>query len=105
MTPRRMLLAGGLAAAALAVSAPAAGAATPPGLPGTVGPGSGTCSGVVVNPGEIRTGDAEHQQCAVLGFIGPSVGQIASVVGPTIISPSFVGTAVVSAGNVVIGVG
>jgi hypothetical protein len=102
MTPRRTLLAGAVAAATLAVTAPSAGAQVPVATPG---PGSGICGGIVSNPGEIRSPDVEHQQCAVLGFIGPAVGQIASVVGPTIITPAFTGTAIAAAGNVVIGAG
>ena len=100
MTPRRTLLAGALVAVALAVTAPSAGAQVPVTTPGA---GSGICAGVVANPGEIRAPDVEHQQCAVLGFIGPAIGQIASVVGPTIISPGYAGTVIVASGNVVAG--
>ena len=38
-----------------------------------------------------------------LSFIGPSVGQVATVMGPTIIGPADVGTVVVSAGDVAAG--
>jgi hypothetical protein len=38
-----------------------------------------------------------------LSFIGPSVGQVAAVMGPTIIGPSDIGTVVVSAGDVAAG--
>ncbi|MDX6644646.1 MAG: hypothetical protein QOK40_373 [Miltoncostaeaceae bacterium] len=38
-----------------------------------------------------------------LTFVGPSVGQVASVIGPTIIGPAFIGSSIVSAGNVGIG--
>jgi DNA polymerase III subunit gamma/tau len=34
-----------------------------------------------------------------LSFIGPAVGQVASVIGPTIIGPAVIGNVVVSAGN------
>jgi hypothetical protein len=46
--------------------------------------------------------DNESQHClgAGLSFTGPAIGQIASVIGPTIISPTVVGASiVVSAGN------
>jgi hypothetical protein len=33
-----------------------------------------------------------------LSFIGPAVGQVASVIGPTIIGPVYIGTSIVSAG-------
>ena len=34
-----------------------------------------------------------------LSFVGPAVGQIATVIGPTIIGPAVIGNVVVSAGN------
>jgi hypothetical protein len=45
------------------------------------------------------------QQClgAGLSFVGPAIGQIATVIGPTIIGPANIGTTVVSAGDVVAG--
>jgi hypothetical protein len=39
----------------------------------------------------------------VLSFIGPSVGEIASVVGPTIIGSTVIGQVNVSAGPVHVG--
>jgi hypothetical protein len=38
-----------------------------------------------------------------LTFVGPSVGQVATVIGPTIIGPAFVDSSIVSAGNVGVG--
>jgi hypothetical protein len=38
-----------------------------------------------------------------LSFVGPSIGQIATVIGPTIIGPAVVGNSIVSAGNVAVG--
>jgi hypothetical protein len=35
-------------------------------------------------------------------FVGPSVGQIATVMGPIIIGPTFIGALGVSAGSVLI---
>jgi hypothetical protein len=41
-----------------------------------------------------------------LSFVGPTIGQIASVIGPTIISPAVVGTSViVAAGSNIVGPG
>jgi hypothetical protein len=46
-----------------------------------------------------------NQQClgAGLSFVGPSIGQIATVIGPTIIGPAVVGTSIQSAGNAAVG--
>jgi hypothetical protein len=38
-----------------------------------------------------------------LTFIGPSIGQISSIVGPTIITPGPVGNVVLAAGNASVG--
>jgi len=130
MPVRKALVAALTATAALAVGVPAASAnaaATPQfsvptglaptafgGFPETpVGgilstpsnTGAGPCGSATGNEGQGRTGGNDYQVCMGTGlsFIGPSVGQIATVVGPTIIGPAFVGTSVVSAGNVAIG--
>ena len=111
---------GALAATAtLAVGAPAAGASTLPSgqlstptafapYPGTpIGaalPG-GACGNAVVGEALGRTGGNDIEACvgAGLSFIGPSIGQIATVIGPTTISPAVVGGSIVSAGNVAVG--
>jgi hypothetical protein len=51
--------------------------------------------------GQGTTGTTEPQVCigSGLSFIGPSVGQVATVIGPTTIGPAQV-NAVVSAGNI-----
>jgi hypothetical protein len=126
MPIRRAFLAAVAATAALVVSAPAAGASTFPGgtIPGLLGgaagaglafPGGGGGASAVAGPcgrpsaGELQggSGTTQNQVCmgAGLSFVGPSVGQIATVIGPTIIGPAFVGASVVSAGNVAIGSG
>lgn len=103
------------ACAALAVGAPGASASTLPlptgvgGLGGLVnlGPGNnpavaGACGTPTGAEGQGGTGGTSAQAClgAGLSFIGPQIGQIASVIGPTIISPGFVGNnIVVSAGD------
>jgi hypothetical protein len=54
-----------------------------------------------------RTGGSDITVCGSgPTFIAPDVGPIATVIGPTIITPAFVGnTVIVSAGNVALGVG
>ncbi|MDQ1514295.1 MAG: hypothetical protein QOE80_125 [Actinomycetota bacterium] len=37
-----------------------------------------------------------------LSFIAPSVGQVATVIGPTVIGPATIGNAISSAGDVVV---
>jgi hypothetical protein len=114
MLMRRTPLAAGLAIAALAVGAPTAGAVT---WPTVAGPPSfsptglslpanaaGPC-GTISNEGVGRASGNEASVCqgAGLAFIGPSVGQVATIMGPTIISPGFVGTVIQGTGNVTVG--
>jgi hypothetical protein len=96
------------ASAASALPAPTAGAANtyPIGVPaalpaGVLADGCGT-SGTV--DGQGRTGGNLTNACTLggLSFVGPSTS-ISNVVGPTIISPVFVGYSVVAGGNVAIG--
>jgi hypothetical protein len=112
MLMRRTPLAVALALAVLAVGAPAAGAATWPGFPAapSIVPGAAGLPGNAVGPcgtvseqSQPASGNAAAVcQGAGLAFIGPSVGQIATVIGPTIISPGFVGTVITTAGSVAI---
>jgi hypothetical protein len=114
MLIRRTPLAAALALVALAVGAPAAGAITWPtfaGVPSTApgglslpGNASGPC-GTISNEGQGRAGGNEASVCqgAGLAFIGPSVGQLATIIGPTIMSPGFVGTVILTTGNVAVG--
>jgi hypothetical protein len=114
MLMRRTAVAVALAAATLAVGVPAAGASTLPasgGLPGIAtsapalpGNVAGPC-GTVSNEGQGRASGNEASVCqgAGLAFIGPSVGQVANIMGPTIISPGFTGTIIQTTGNVAIG--
>lgn len=55
--------------------------------------------------GQGATAGTENKICMGSGlvFIGPSVGQVAALIGPTVIGPAQIGNAVVSAGNVVAG--
>jgi hypothetical protein len=109
------------ATAVLAVGAPAAGAATastypfsvPTAFAGFQGTPIGGLSSPITSPtgacgtttveGQGRTGGSTAQVClgAGLSFIGPS-SSVSTVVGPTIITPAFVGTSIVSGGNVAI---
>jgi hypothetical protein len=117
MLLRRPLIAALAAAAALAVGAPAANASTVPkyhfsvpaayqfSLPVAVAAGTpmGPCAAIGPE-GQLqdRTGGTDIQSCGVLSFVGPS-SSVSTVIGPTIISPSFVGSAIVAGGNVIAG--
>jgi hypothetical protein len=122
MLLRKTLIAAVGASAALAVGAPAAGASTvptyqfsvPSAFAGFQWPSIGALSVPVslpagacvtsTNEGQGRTGGNANQSCvgAGLSFIGPS-SSVSTVIGPTIITASFVGTSIVSGGNVAIG--
>jgi hypothetical protein len=127
ISPPRSLIAALAATATLAAGAPAASASTA--LPGqfsfpaafarfqarplsaasfVAGPSvntAGPCGAATGPHGQGAVGGTSNQVCmgAGLSFIGPSIGQIATVIGPTIISPGFVGNVIVSAGNGSIG--
>jgi hypothetical protein len=102
MPIRRALSTALVVTAALAVGAPTAGAISLPvaGSPVAAGPCATT-----TQDGQGRTGGTATQVCSGGGltFIGPSVGQIATVIGPTILGPGFVANSIVSAGNVAVG--
>ena len=113
MILRRTPVAAALAVAALAVGAPAAGASTWPvsaGLPSIPaalplpGNAAGPC-GTVAQQGQGRVSGNEASVCqgSGLSFVGPSVGQVATVMGPTILSPGYAGTVIVTTGNIAIG--
>jgi hypothetical protein len=107
------------ATAGLALSAPAAGASatTGAGLPWAAGlpagglpglgalPSGGGVCGTQTTEGQGAVAGTESKIClgAGLVFVGPAVGQIATVIGPTIMGPAVIGTSVVSAGNVAAG--
>jgi hypothetical protein len=117
--PKR-LAAAMAAIGALAVVAPGASAATtgspvpaastrfvPVGFTpagNTIAGGFGPCSRPSAE-GMGGTGAADHQVCQLggLSFIGPAVGQVATVIGPTIIGPTANLNVVVSAGAVGVG--
>jgi hypothetical protein len=126
MPTRSAFLAALAVTAAFVVCAPAAGASTfptwtpptawttPTWLNGTAGDGvapvgggavAGPCGRPTAGQGQGGSGTVSTQVCqgAGLTFIGPAIGEIASVVGPTIIGPAFVGNSIVSAGNVAVG--
>jgi hypothetical protein len=117
---------------AIAASAPVAGAALPAGfpMPGFPLPGAtplgglntaayapvglaavgaeafpaGACAHKSVE-GQGATAGTTDQVCNAGGlvYVGPAIGQVATVIGPTIIGPAVVGNLVVSAGNVAAG--
>jgi hypothetical protein len=96
---RRRLLAIGIATGATALAAPVSGASAeivpPVGLPILPAGGAaiggnqiGTAGCVGTNRPSVggNTGSTSAQTCgALLSFTGPQIGQIASVIGPTII--------------------
>ena len=90
---RRRLLAAGIAAAALALAGPVAGAGAQVPLPLPVGSANagnqiGTAGCVGTNRPSLggNNGSTSALTCGTtLSFTGPQIGQIANVVGPTII--------------------
>ena len=78
---------------------PASAQVVEPGVP------VGACSPATVGSPIQSTGGTENQICQGGGlvFVAPAVGQVATVVGPTIIGPSQNGTIFVSPGNVIAG--
>ena len=103
---------------ALAVGVPAASASAaifPFALParaafpaGAAYPGLGTNAtnplspcGIGAAPGESRSSGSNNQACVGAGLVfqGPQIGQIANVVGPTMIGPTVGATVIVTAGN------
>lgn len=105
MLMRRTPLAAALAIAALAVGAPAAGAITWPtfaGLP-PISPVDRSLPGNAAGPCGTVSNEASVSQGAGLAFVGASVGRVTTIMGPTIMSPGFVGTVIQTTGNVAIG--
>jgi hypothetical protein len=73
------------------------------GLPAFGGaPFSPAACGTAAAEGQGAAGVDTHV-CVGAGlvFVGPAIGQIATVIGPTIIGPAVIGTSVISAGNVI----
>jgi hypothetical protein len=105
------LLALSAAMAALAVAAPvsSASAAFPPILvPGGVGQGGQAnapsgCVGANAPSGIGDAGATSNQICgAALVFVGPSIGQVATAIGPTIIGSTVAAPITVSPGPVAV---
>jgi hypothetical protein len=103
-----------VALAALAIGAPAAGANAQVLTPAVQAPvngsaSAGSCTRDRIDNGAFgvggdlqgRTGGTEDVQCqgAGLQFIGPSIGQVASVMGPTIIGSTVFAPVQTSAGS------
>lgn len=115
MSIPRTLAATLAATAALGIGAATASADILPayGGPGVGGVGSGapSATGSQGAFGPCATAFGPNGQGAVAGtvssvcqgaglsFIGPAIGQVSSVIGPTIIGPAAIGNVVVSAGN------
>ena len=121
MLRRSALLAALAVVGALVIEPATAGAATFPGwtlpaesvapagilaLPaGDIAADTGSQCDSTVAGGQGPAGSPDSHTClgAGLVFNGPVVGQISSIIGPTIIGPAFVGSLVQSAGNVGVG--
>jgi hypothetical protein len=108
-------VAGGLAAAGAPAQASAAtlpswnfpasiNGFAPPLGDGGVGSRNGACGSSSGAEGQGGTGGTNAYLCVGAGlvFVGPAIGQIASVIGPTIIGPAVVGAVNVSAGDAAI---
>jgi hypothetical protein len=104
-TPRR-LLALSAAIAALAVAAPVSGARAafpPPIAQGGQANAPSGCVGANAPSGVGDAGATTNQICgAVLVFVGPSVGQVATAIGPTIIGSTVLAPITVSPGPVAV---
>jgi hypothetical protein len=107
----RGLLALSAATAAVAVAAPVSGASaafTPIGVPGGVveggqANGPSGCIGANAPSGVGDAGATVNQICGVaLAFIGPSTGQVATAIGPTIIGSTILAPITVSPGPVAV---
>ena len=107
---RRRLVAVAATTGALAVAAPVSGASaqiTPIGLPTAGGMGLGPSQGcadvpIVGSAGQIgASGGATLQQAcgAVLAFNGPSIGNVSSVIGPTVIGGTVLAPVTASTGG------
>jgi hypothetical protein len=107
----RRLVALSVAMAALAVAAPVSGAQAqlpPIGVPGGIAQGGQAIApaGCVGPNGPSGVGDAGatfNQVCgAALVFVGPSIGQMATAIGPTIIGSTVAAPITVSPGPVAV---
>ena len=104
---RRRLLALSAAMAAMAVAAPVSGA-TAAIVPGVVAQGGQAnapagCTGSNAPSGVGDAGATVNQICgAGLVFVGPSIGQVATVIGPTIIGSTVAAPVTVSPGPVAV---
>jgi hypothetical protein len=97
MKLHRRRVAAGLCFTALALCVPATGAGA--------SLANGPCANGDVPSQQGPTGGTGTNVCQGSGlvFVAPSVGQVATVIGPTIIGPATVGNAIVSAGDVAAG--
>jgi hypothetical protein len=98
---RRAVVASLAAAAALAVAGPVADAGAAGIITSTLGP-CGTTAGP---EGQGGPGQTNNQICMGSGLlsVGPSSGQVARVVGPTVAGEAVIGTLIVSAGDAAAG--
>jgi hypothetical protein len=70
---------------------------------GTAAGNAGPCGSTSASQGNGSVAGATAQTCLGAGglsFVGPAIGQISSIVGPTIMGPAVGVTVIQSAGNV-----
>jgi hypothetical protein len=82
---------------------PAGGFSIPVAAAGPVSGDGGLCGATSASQGNGSVGGTASQICLGAGglsYVGPSIGQISSIVGPTVIGPSVGVTVIQSAGNV-----
>jgi hypothetical protein len=91
---------------ALTAGVPAASAATASlpdwaATPGGAGSNVASCNPPTSGIGQAPTGSTTALTCLGTGlnFVAPAIGQVAAVIGPTIIGPAVVGNLAVTAGS------
>jgi hypothetical protein len=74
------------------------------GLPSSTVAADSPCGTTVGQDVGGSAGSPQYAVCqgAGLTFLGPSVGQVAAIIGPTTIGPAFIGQLVVSGGAAVV---
>jgi hypothetical protein len=97
------------ATAAVPLGLPGAGTGfTPIGVPGGIAQGGQAngpagCTGANAPSGVGDAGATSNQICgATLAFVGPSIGQVSTAIGPTIIGSTVLAPVTVSSGPVAV---
>ena len=82
-----LAIGGSVASASAAVAPTPAALTVPDPLGSVVSSAAGACNRASGPEGVGSTGSPTNLACGVLTFLGPATGQIASVIGPTVIGP------------------